>query len=123
MDFEAYYQNNEDAEIVRGGTLGPDQPWPSALRKLCKKGVRESLTDVCGADILTLTPNESGYIFALTYFLVSTDERIENYRKLLAASRKGTTIDKEFLLETYGYEDDEALEADWYEFLESSKFK
>ena len=123
VDFEEYYQNNQDAEIVRGGALGPDKPWPGAVKALCKKDVRESLEEVCSADIITLSPNESGYIFALTHFLVSTEDRVANYRRLVAAAREGKEVTKELLLITYGYEDDAALEADWYDYLESSKFK
>ena len=75
------------------------------------------------ATVLSLTPNQSGYMFALTYFLVSTDERIEKYRQLLAKCREGSQITKELILSTYGYENDEALEADWYEFMESRDFR
>lgn len=123
VDFENYYGTNQNAEIVRGGALGPDKAWTDPLQTLCKKGVRESLEKVCKADILTLTPNESGYIFALTCFLVSTEERLQHYRTLLKKSRGGAAITKELLLSTYGYADDAALEADWYEFIESRDFK
>ena len=78
---------------------------------------------MCNAEVLTLTPNKSGYMFALTYFLVSTDERITKYRKLLAQAREGASITKELILETYGYADDAALEKDWYEFMESRDFR
>jgi hypothetical protein len=124
VDFENYYNsNNDNAEIKRGGALGPEEAWTGPIQKLCKKDIRESLEKVSKADILTLTPNQSGYIFALTCFLVSTDERIAKYRELLAKSREGKTITKDLLLATYGYEDDAALESDWYEFIESRDFK
>jgi len=122
IDFQAYYQAN-DAELVRGGVLGPDVEWPDAVQRLCKKDVRESLKSVCNASILHVTPNQSGYIFALTYFLVSDEERVKKYRQLVAHARDGKDIDKDLLLETYGYADDDALEEDWYEFIESRKFK
>ena len=90
---------------------------------MCKKDIRETLETVCKAEILTLTPNQSGYIFALTYFLVGNDENIAKYRKLVERARQGETITKSVLLDTYGYEDDDALEADWYEFMESRDFR
>ena len=62
-------------------------------------------------------------IFALTYFLVSSDENIAKYRKLVERSRQGETITKSVLLDVYGYEDDAALEKDWYEFMESRDFR
>ena len=62
-------------------------------------------------------------MFALTCFLVSTDERVTHYNELIEKSRGGAAIDKDALLATYGYESDATFEADWYEFLESSKFK
>lgn len=124
LDFQEYYKNSKnDAEIVKGGTLGPEDPWTSPIRRLCKKDVRVSLEKVCNAEIITLSPNESGYIFALTYFLVSTDENRAAYRNLVKKARDGEEVTKELLLMTYGYEDDEGFEKDWYEFVESSKFK
>jgi hypothetical protein len=123
IDFEAYYQDDDDAEIVKGGTLGPQNPWPDAIKKLCKEDVRVSLEKTCRAEILTLSPNTSGYIFALTCFLVSNDKRVGHYRRLVAAARDGKEITKELILMTYGYEGDESFEKDWYDFLKSSKFK
>ena len=90
---------------------------------MCRKEIRETLDSVCKAEILSLTPNQSGYIFALTYFLVSTDENIKKYQKLVEQSRQGEKITKSVLLEVYGYEDDAALEKDWYEFMESREFR
>ncbi|MDB4578486.1 hypothetical protein N9105_04180 [Akkermansiaceae bacterium] len=45
------------------------------------------------------------------------------YQAFVAAIRGGKEPTKELLLETFGYADDDALETEWYEFLESSKFK
>ena len=76
LDFQEYYKNSKnDAEIVTGGTLGPEDPWTSPIRRLCKKDVRVSLEKVCNAEIITLSPNESGYIFALTYFLATASNQ------------------------------------------------
>ena len=122
IDFKTYYAN-EKADFKRGATLEPNEDWPGPLKKMCKKDIRETLDTVCKAQILTLTPNQSGYIFALTYFLVGNDENIAKYRKLVERARQGGTITKSVLLDTYGYEDDAALEADWYEFMESRHFK
>jgi len=122
LDFQAYYEEN-DAEIKRGETLGPDDDWTDVLRRLCRKGTRESLEDVCSAQILTLSPNESGYIFALTCFLVRDEAAREKYRELVGKAREGAAVDKALLLETYGHADDAALEAAWYEWLEGRDFK
>ena len=124
IDFQEYYKNpDNEAEIVKGGVLGPEDPWPPAIRKMCRRDKRTSLQGVMSANIITLSPQTSGYIFALTYFLVSTGERAENYRRLVKAARDGKQVTKELLLITYGYEDDEAFETDWYDFVESSKFR
>lgn len=122
LDFEAYYAEN-NAEVKEGATLGPDESWAEVIRELCKDGERESLEEVCTARILTLSPNESGYIFALTCFLVRDEEARKHYRKLVEQAREGDRIDKALLLETYGYADDAALEKEWYEWLESRDFK
>lgn len=125
LDFEAYYQANPDAKVDerKGGTLGPKEAWPKILRKLCKAGKRVSLLKTINAEIITLSPNESGYMFALNYFMVSTDERTKKYQNFIAAIRDGKEATKELLLETYGYADDAAFEKDWYEWMMSSKFK
>lgn len=124
LDFDKYYASEDGkAEAVKGGILGVDKAWPSVIRKLCKKDKRVSLDEVIGAKVTSLTPNQTGYIFALTHFLVSDDERLVKYQAFVAAIRGEKEPTKELLLETFGYADDAALETEWYEFLESSKFK
>ena len=93
------------------------------IRKLCKKDKRVSLQGVMETKITMLTPNESGYIFALTHFMVSNEERLVKYQAFVAAVRDGEEATKELLLESFGYDDDEEFEKEWYDFLESSKFK
>lgn len=121
LDFEAYYNNN--AEIKTGEALGPDDSWAKVLKRMCKKGQRVSLAKVCAAEILTLTPEQSGYLFALTSFLVRDEPARVKYRELIAKAAAGTAIDKDLLLATYGYADDAALEKEWYEWIESRDFK
>ena len=125
LDFEAYYKDNPDAKVDarKGGSLGPEEAWPRILRKLCKKEKRVSLEKTLNAEILTLSPNESGYMFALNYFLVSTEERTKLYQTFITAIREGKEPTKELLLKTYGYTDDAALEEEWYDWMMSSKFK
>lgn len=124
LDFDKYYASEDGkAETVKGGTLGPQNAWPPVIRKLCKKDKRVSLQGVMETKITMLTPNESGYIFALTHFMVSNEERLVKYQAFVAAVRDGEEATKELLLESFGYDDDEEFEKEWYDFLESSKFK
>lgn len=125
LDFEAYYRANPDAKVDarKGGTLGPEESWPRILRKLCKKEKRVSLMKTINAQVITLSPNESGYMFALTYFLVSTEERAKTYQSFIKAIRDGEEPTQELLLKTYGYADDAAFENAWYEWMMSTKFK
>lgn len=131
LDFEKYYASDDGkADAVEGGTLGPEDSWARAVRKLCKKGKRISLNSVMNTKVTTLTPNESGYIFGLTSFLVSTDEKKKQYREFVTKVRevevdeKGRLdITEDLLLDTFGYDDVEAFESEWYAYLESTKFK
>ncbi len=125
LDFEAYYRDNPDAKVDtrKGGSLGPEEAWPKILRKLCKAGKRVSLEETMNAEIITLSPNESGYMFALNYFMVSTDERAKKYQEFIASIRDGDEPTKELVLKTFGYGDDAAFEKDWYEWMMSTKFK
>lgn len=125
LDFEAYYRENPDAKVDarKGGTLGPQESWPRILRKLCKDDKRVSLEKTLGAQIITLSPNESGYIFALNYFMVSTDERRKKYQEFITSIRGNAKPTKDLLLKTMGYGDDASFEKDWYEWMMSSKFK
>lgn len=120
LDFEAYFKEQK-ADIKKGETLGPDESWAKVIRKMCKKDERVSLDQVCGAQIISLTPQQSGYMFALTCFLVRDEPARVKYRALVAKSAAGATIDKAALLEAYGYADDGALETEWYEWLEKGK--
>ncbi|MGC6426880.1 MAG: hypothetical protein ACON5H_07795 [Akkermansiaceae bacterium] len=131
LDFQKYYASEDGkADAIEGGTLGTEDSWARAVRKLCKKGKRISLHSVLNSEVTTLTPNESGYIFGLTSFLVSTDENKGKYRTLVAKIRNLKTgkngrieVSEDLLLETYDYEDVDSFEKDWYAYLESSKFK
>ncbi|MDB4494965.1 hypothetical protein N9217_01475 [Akkermansiaceae bacterium] len=67
--------------------------------------------------------NESGYIFALNYFMVSTNERTKKYQGFITSIRAGAKPTKDLLLKTMGYGDDASFEKDWYEWMMSSKFK
>lgn len=131
LDFEKYYASEDGkADAVEGGTLGPEDSWARAVRKLCKKGKRVSLNGVLNTKVTSLTPNESGYIFALTSFLVSDDDKKKKYRELvmkvrdLEPNEKGQLeVSEDLILDTYGYEDVDTFETEWYAYLESSKFK
>lgn len=125
LDFQGHYrQNPEDkVDIRKGGVLSLGSDWTRTLQNLCKKGTRVSLAKTMAAEIITLSPNESGYIFALTYFLVSDEEQVKKYQEFLKAIREGATPDATLLLKTYGYADDAALETAWYEWMQSRKFK
>ena len=70
-----------------------------------------------------LAPLELLILQLLTYVLVGNDENIAKYRKLMERARQGEKITKSVLLDTYGYENDAALEEDWYEFMESRDFR
>ncbi|MEN8693482.1 MAG: hypothetical protein ABF334_01630 [Akkermansiaceae bacterium] len=131
LDFKKYYASEDGrADAIEGGTLGPEDSWARAVRKLCKKGKRISLNGVLNTKVTTLTPNESGYIFALTSFLLSDDLKKKKYREFVTAIRnlkpnqKGELeITEDLLLDTYNYEDVDTFETEWYAYLESTKFK
>ena len=93
------------------------------MREVCKKDKRVSNQGVVENKITKLTPDESDYIIALTHFMVRNEERLVKYQACIAAVRDGEEATKELLLESFGYDDDEEFEKEWYDFLESSKFK
>ena len=121
IDFTGYYE--QAGQLVTGGMLNSADPWTRPLRALCRKNVRESLTVVTRATVDSMTPNISGYMFALTHFLVSTPERIKNYEKLVEAARDGIQITKPQLLKAYGYSSDSDFEKDWYAHILSARFR
>lgn len=125
LDFEAYYRQNPDTKVdaQKGGSLGPEESWPRILRKLCKAEKRVSLEKTLNAQVLTLSPNESGYMFALNYFMVSSDQRTKKYQAFITAIREGAEPTKDLLLKIMGYANDTTFEKDWYEWMMSSKFR
>lgn len=125
LDFDGHYRQEPDdkVEIRRGAALKLGTDWARTLKDLCKKGNRVSLAKTLAAEILSLSPNESGYVFALTYYLVSDEDQAKKYQSFLKAIREGETPDAELLLKTYGFADEGAFETAWYEWMESRKFK
>lgn len=122
LDFSQYYQKDA-IDIRKGGVLTLGTNWARTLADLCKKGERVSLEKTLAAEILTLSPNESGYLFALTYFLVSDQDQAKKYQTFLKAIRDGSSPDKNLLLATYGYATDADLEKVWYDWMMSRDFK
>ncbi|MGE9270142.1 MAG: hypothetical protein ACQKBU_05000 [Verrucomicrobiales bacterium] len=122
LDFNKYYEDKAD-EITKGEILGKEDDWPSVLKKMCKKGERSRFDEVMTSAILTLSPKESGYNFALVYFLVRDDAARENFGKVIAALREGAAFDRKMILDAYGYEDEASLETEWYEWMQSKEFK
>lgn len=122
LDFEAYY-TDKGIQIKKGETLGPDESWPRVLRRMSRKGERSSLREICNAEILSITPKDSGYILALTCFLVRNKEARENYETLVDLARDGGKIDVDMLLQTYEYDDETEFEGEWYKWIEGSDFK
>ena len=122
VDFESHYKD-KDADLTRAETLGPDKDWTGPIRRQCKKGDRSTLEEVTSATVQSLTPKECGYMFALVYFLVWDDDSKKNFQKLMAESRDGAEITQDLLLETYGYDDAEAFEKKWYEWIEGRDFR
>lgn len=123
LDFEKYYNEDGPGDVRQGAVLKLGSDWARILRDLCKKGERVSLDKVMAADILTLSPNDSGYIFALTYFLVSNEEQAKKYATFIKAIREGAKPDAGLLLKTYGFDDQAALEKAWYAWMQSREFK
>ena len=121
IDFSGYY--DQAGDMVTGGKLNSSDPWTKPLRALCKKNIRETLAVVTSAKVDSMTPNISGYMFALAHFMVSTPERCKNYQKLVASARSGIQITKAELLQAYGYSSDSEFEKDWYEYIMSNKFR
>lgn len=125
LDFQGHYRQKpgDKVDVRKGGVLKLSSDWTRVLQDLCKKGIRVSLAKTLASEIITLSPNESGYIFALTYFLVSDEDQAKKYQAFLKAIREGASPDAELLLKTYGYADEAALETAWYEWMQSRKFK
>lgn len=110
-------------DIKKGAALALGTDWTRTLRDLYKKGERESLEKTLAAEILSLSPNQSGYLFALSYFLVSDEEKAGKYQAFLAAIREGATPDRDLLLKTYGFPHDAAFKTAWYDWMESRDFR
>lgn len=125
LDFDRHYaqEGDDPVNIRKGEALALGTDWTRTLRDLCKDDKRVGLADTLAAEVLNLTPNESGYLFALSYFLVSTDERAEKYQAFLKTIRDGQKVEESLLLKTYGYADAAALEKEWYEWIMSRDFR
>lgn len=90
---------------------------------MSRKDERSSLNQVCTAEVLTLSPKVSGYLFALTSFLVRNEKGKKNYQKLVASARDGGEIDEQAILKIYGYDTSADFEKAWYEWIESNEFR
>lgn len=122
LDFEQYY--GEKGNITEGDILDSTSAWAKPIRNLCRKGTRYTVADVVHAEVSSLTPELSGYTFALVSFLVEEDARRRKFHKMLYDQREGAQeITPEMLVESIGYPSAEAFEKEWYAYIMSNAFK
>ena len=122
LDFSAYYKG-EGGKVNQGEILDGDTPWTKPLRKLARAGKTEKLNAVIGAEVSTMTPQISGYIFALTSFMLSTEGRAQSYHRMISEIAGGQSPSLAHLLKCFGYDSAAGFESDWYKFVGSAKFR
>jgi len=116
-------REGEGAKINQGEILDGDTPWTKPLRKLARAGKTEKLSTILGAEVATMTPQVSGFIFGLSAFMLSTEARAQSYHRMIGEIAAGQQPGMAHVLKCFGYASEAAFEKDWYAFLGSAQFR
>jgi len=123
LDFQQYYAD-EEGEVSKSDILDGSSTWTKPVRNLCRKGTRFGVVDVLTAEPSSLSPELSGYVFAFTSFLLSTEERRQKFQQMVLAQRDAPDrMRAETVVAAMGYESAEKMEEDWYKYILSNDFK
>lgn len=121
LDFSQYYK---DVEVVRGAVLDGKSPWPKAVQNMVKKGdVKPRLSELFSTDVAQLNPPRSGLLFALAHFMCHEPENTKKHHDYMNKLRAGSTPSVDLIVETFGYENEEAFNAALTEYILSRKFR
>lgn len=100
--------------------------WAKSLKKLVKKEeVKPDILKILSMkDASELDPNKMVTMYALSYYLQSTQKRIASYAKFV---RRINTSDQipapSEMAKMFGFDSVEAMQKDWIEFIVSKDFK
>jgi len=122
LDFQSYYEN-QAGKLEQGEILSAKEAWTRPLRKMAKADKTQPLSIILNQTVADMTPEVSGYTFALTCFMLSDDSKRAKYHKLIKELAGGAEPDMATLLRVYGYDSAGAFEKAWYEFMKSAKFR
>jgi hypothetical protein len=113
-------------EIVEARGFEDGTSWAKTLRKMVRKGdVVPKLESLLALeDATNLTPQYQVHIYSLAYYMQSTPGRLSAYAKMIRRSGTSNQIPASIeIAKIFGFDSVEALEADWIEFIKSTKFK
>ncbi len=115
-----------DAGIGSKSGFADGTSWANSLKKLVKK--EEIKPDIIKTlaikDASELDPNKLVTMYALSYYLQSTQKHIANYAKLVRIINTSDQIPAPTeMAKIFGFETVEAFQADWIEFIKSKNFK
>ena len=115
----------ETDEIATERGFEDGTSWARTLRKMVRKGdVKPSLNGTLAMKGIDLTPEGLVTMYSLGYYLQSTPQRVSAFAKLMSRIETSDQIPPPSEIATiYGFESAEAMEADWIEFIRSTKFK
>jgi len=123
LDFQQYYADQE-GEVTKSDILDSRSTWSNPVRNLCRKGTRFGVVDVLTAEPGNLSPELSGYVFAFTAFLLSTEDRRQKFQNMILAQRDAPDrMREETVVSAMGYDSVEKMEEDWYKYILSNDFK
>ena len=113
-------------DIVEARGFEDGTSWAKSLRKLVRKGDIEPKLEPLLAleDATNLTPEYLVMIYSFAYYMQSTPGRLSAFAKMIRRSGTSSQIPASIeIAKIFGFDSVEALEADWIEFIKSTKFK
>ncbi|NNC88276.1 MAG: hypothetical protein HKN82_07440 [Akkermansiaceae bacterium] len=121
LDADTY--DGDEIFTTRGFDDGTS--WARTLKKMVRTGkVVLDFEKMLGWEQKNLTPEGLVTIYAFAYYMQSNAERLSSFSKLVRRIEYSNKVPVPIeFVKLFGFDSVEAFEADWVEFIKSTKFK
>lgn len=114
-----------DDEFTSASGFKDGRSWAKTLRKMVRQGdVEPNLEKLLAYKSADLTPEQLVLIYSFSYYMQSDSARLTAFADMIRRIESNNQVPAPIeIAKIFGFETVEAFQADWIEFIKSSKFK
>ncbi|MGJ8696819.1 MAG: hypothetical protein ACSHYF_10900 [Verrucomicrobiaceae bacterium] len=115
----------DENEITSASGFEDGRSWAKTLRKLVRRGdIVPNLEKLLSYEASDLTPEQLVLIYSFAYYMQSESGRLTSFANMIRRIESNSQVPAPIeIAKLFGFETVEAFDADWTEFVKSTKFK